>query len=83
MTVGGVSAHEYAETYGERFLSWHVKDYKELGASGEIDWKRLFGNPAVSLPQYVIAEVEDYSYPPMHSIQLAWQYLYYELLAEN
>jgi hypothetical protein len=28
------------------------------------------------VPKYMLVEVEDYSYPPMYSVQLAWEYLY-------
>ncbi|MDU0356208.1 sugar phosphate isomerase/epimerase [Paraglaciecola aquimarina] len=80
MDVAGVAPIEYFKKYPARFLSWHIKDYKELGASGKIDWLRLFHHPDFPLPKYMVAEVEDYSYPPMYSVQLAWEYLYYSIL---
>lgn len=82
MDVGGVDAGSYFEKYSERYLSWHVKDYKELGQSGKIDWPELFDEESYPLPQYIVAEVEDFSYPPLFSVQLAWQFLFYELLME-
>lgn len=80
MNVGGVKPIDYFRKNPGRFLSWHIKDYKELGASGKINWMELFHDPDFELPTYMVAEVEDYSYPPMFSVQLAWEYLYYEIL---
>ncbi len=80
MSVAGVKPEAYFKNYPNRFLSWHIKDYKELGASGKINWTELFHNPDFAVAKYMVAEVEDYSYPPMYSVQLAWEYLYYEIL---
>jgi len=80
MMVGGVKPVDYFKKYPNRFLSWHIKDYKELGASGKIDWMELFHHPDFKAPKYKVAEVEDYSYPPLYSVQLAWEYLYYRVL---
>lgn len=82
MDVGGVDAGAYFEKHSARYLSWHVKDYKELGQSGTIDWPELFDEESYPLPQYIVAEVEDYSYPPLFSVQLAWQFLFYELMID-
>jgi sugar phosphate isomerase/epimerase len=76
MDVAGVKAVDYFKKYPNRFLSWHIKDYKELGASGKIDWMALFHHKDFDVPKYMLVEVEDYSYPPMYSVQLAWEYLY-------
>lgn len=80
MIVAGVAPIDYFKKYPNRFLSWHVKDYSELGVSGKIDWTGLFFQNGVNLPKYIVAEVENYSYPPLHSVQLAWEYLYFQLL---
>ncbi|WP_158969714.1 sugar phosphate isomerase/epimerase [Paraglaciecola sp. L3A3] len=80
MHVAGVNPVDYFKKHPDRFLSWHIKDYKELGASGKIDWLTLFNHPEFAVPKYMVAEVEDYSYPPMYSVQLAWEYLYYKIL---
>ena len=77
MEVGGVKPVDYFKKYPNRFLSWHIKDFKELGASGKIDWMELFHHQDFDVPKYMVAEVEDYSYPPMYIVQLAWEYLYY------
>lgn len=80
MDVGGVSAAEYFRAYPGRFLSWHVKDYQELGHSGKIDWVEIFDATSHPIVPYVVAEVEDYNFPPMYSVQLAWEYLHHGLL---
>ena len=80
MHVGGVDPVDYFTQFPNRFISWHIKDYKELGASGKIDWRQLFYHPDIKMPRYKVAEVEDYSFPPLFSVQLAWEYLYFELL---
>ena len=80
MQVGGVNPVHYFKTYPNRFISWHVKDYKELGESGKIDFKDIFNYQEIAGVQYILSEVEDYSFPPLFSVSLAWEYIYYELL---
>jgi sugar phosphate isomerase/epimerase len=80
MQVGGVNPVHYFKTYPKRFISWHVKDYKELGASGKIDFKDIFNYQEIAGVQYILSEVEEYSFPPLFSVGLAWEYIYYELL---
>ena len=80
MQVGGVNPVHYFKTYPNRFISWHVKDYKELGASGKIDFKDIFNYQEIAGVQYILSEVEEYSFPPLFSVGLAWEYIYYELL---
>ncbi|WP_282080110.1 sugar phosphate isomerase/epimerase family protein [Aquimarina algiphila] len=80
MHVAGVNPIEYYKKYPKRFISWHVKDYKELGASGKIDFKALFRYKKAAGLEYIVSEVEAYSFPPLFSAGLAWEYIYYELL---
>jgi sugar phosphate isomerase/epimerase len=80
MHKGGVNPIDYFKTFPNRFISWHIKDYKELGASGKIDFKEIFNYQKVAGVQYILAEVEDYNFPPLYSVDLAWEYIYYELL---
>ncbi|MBJ7880661.1 sugar phosphate isomerase/epimerase family protein [Gelidibacter salicanalis] len=80
MHVAGVNPVDYFKAYPNRFISWHVKDFKELGESGKIDFKHIFKYQELSGVQYIISEVEDYSFPPLFSVGLAWEYIYYELL---
>ena len=80
MHVAGVNTIDYFKRYPNRFISWHVKDYKELGKSGKIDFKNVFLHAEVAGLKYTVAEVEDYTFPPLFSVGLAWEYIYYELL---
>ncbi len=80
MTVAEVNPVDYFKAYPKRFISWHVKDYKELGESGKIDFKDIFKYQEISGVQYLLSEVEDYTYPTITSVSLAWEYIYYELL---
>ncbi|MBJ2173566.1 sugar phosphate isomerase/epimerase [Aureibaculum sp. A20] len=80
MQVGGVNPVSYFKAYPNRFISWHVKDYKELGESGKIDFKDIFNYQELAGVQYILSEVEAYSFPPLFSVGLAWEYIYYELL---
>jgi len=83
MHVAGVNPVDYFKNYPNRFISWHVKDYKELGESGKIDFEDIFKYQNESALKYIVSEVEDYSFPPMFSIGLAWEYIYYELLSKK
>ncbi|MDX6746619.1 sugar phosphate isomerase/epimerase [Polaribacter sp. PL03] len=80
MHVAGVNPVDYFEKYPKRFISWHVKDYKELGQSGKIDFNKIFLSAEKAGLKYIIAEVEDYTYPTITSVGLAWDYMYYKLL---
>ncbi len=80
MHVAGVNPIDFFKKYPNRFISWHVKDYKELGESGKIDFKDIFKYQEISGVQYILSEVEDYNFPPLFSVGLAWEYIYYELL---
>ncbi len=80
MKVGGVEPVDYFKKYSNRFISWHIKDYKELGQSGKIDFKEIFKYEEKAGLKYTIAEVEDYNFPPLYSVKLAWEYLYFTLL---
>jgi sugar phosphate isomerase/epimerase len=80
MDVAGVNPVDYFKKHPKRFTSWHVKDYKELGQSGKIDFNKIFLSAEKAGLKYVISEVEDYNYSPIISVDLAWQYIYYELL---
>jgi sugar phosphate isomerase/epimerase len=80
MDVAGINPIDYFKKYPNRFISWHVKDYKELGKSEKIDFKNIFLYAKEAGLKYTVAEVEDYTFPPLFSVGLAWDYIYYELL---
>ena len=72
---GGKKAVDYFNKYPGRFLLWHVKDEKELGASGEMDFESSFKLADKAGLQYPIIEVERYNYDPLVSVQKSLEYL--------
>lgn len=82
MDIGMVNPIDYFKKHPDRFLSWHIKDHKELGRSGKIDWFGIFDADSHPIPPYLVAEVEDYTFPPLYGVQLAWEYLHHEILPD-
>ncbi len=72
---GGKSALDYFDRYPGRFMLWHIKDDKELGASGKIDFEPIFAAKEKSGLKYGIVEVEEYSYDPLVSVEKSLEYL--------
>lgn len=73
--VGGKNAVDYFDNYPGRFEIWHIKDKKEVGASGEMDFKSIFKAKKKAGMKYIIVEVEDYSYTPLESVQKSLEFL--------
>jgi sugar phosphate isomerase/epimerase len=73
--VGGKSAVDYFKQYPGRFILWHVKDEKELGESGKMDFKTIFENAEVSGMKHIIVEVERYNYTPLESVKMSYDFL--------
>ena len=73
--MGGKNAIEYFTRYPGRFTLWHVKDEKELGASGTMDFKTLFENAALSGMKYPIVEQEEYTTTPLEGVKMSLEYL--------
>ncbi len=72
---GGGVASEYFDKYPGRFLSFHIKDEKELGASGEMDFKSLLSMADKAGAIYHVVEVERYDYEPLVSVEKSLDYL--------
>lgn len=72
---GGADPVEYFEKYPGRFWLWHVKDEKEVGASGDIDFERIWKYKEPAGVKYYIVEQEDYDYPPIESVKMSLDYL--------
>jgi sugar phosphate isomerase/epimerase len=72
---GGADPVAYFEKYPGRFEMWHVKDQAELGASGKMDFKRIFENRELSGMKYYIVEVEEYNYDPIVSCEKSYEFL--------
>lgn len=73
--VGGKSAVDYFEKYPGRFWFWHIKDKKELGASGTMDFKSVFAKADLAGMQKIVVEVENYNFEPLESVRLSYNYL--------
>ncbi|HYW96175.1 MAG TPA: TIM barrel protein [Bacteroidales bacterium] len=72
---GGADPVAYFDKYPGRFEMWHVKDKAELGASGKMDFKRIFDNKAESGVKYYVVEVEEYNYDPIESVKKSFDFL--------
>lgn len=72
---GGAKAVEYFEKYPGRFKLWHVKDEAELGASGEMDFAKVFAEKEKAGLEAIIVEVEEYNYEPIVSVEKSLEYL--------
>lgn len=73
--VGGKKALDYFAQYPGRFALWHLKDEKELGESGTMDFKSLFEKAKQAGLKNVIVEVENYNYSPLESVEKSLKYL--------
>lgn len=73
---GGKDALSYFTTYPGRFELWHVKDEKELGESGLMDFEPIFKAAAQSGVKHIIVEVERYNYTPLESVQKSLDFLF-------
>lgn len=73
--VGGAPAVEYLEKYPGRFELWHVKDDKEIGASGKIDFQAIYEKAEISGLKYAIVEQEAFDLEPFESIKASYDYL--------
>lgn len=72
---GGKNAVDYFEKYPGRFELWHIKDEKELGESGKMDFASLFAEREKSGAKYGIVEVEEYNFEPLESCAKSLEYL--------
>ncbi|TRX72127.1 TIM barrel protein [Carboxylicivirga sp. M1479] len=73
--VGGKEAAQYFENYPGRFELWHVKDEKELGESGKMDFESVFKLKKKAGMKEIIVEVERYSYEPLVSVKKSLEFL--------
>jgi len=72
---GGQDPVAYFQKYPGRFLLWHVKDEKEVGASGKMDFKTIFENAQLSGMKYPIVEMEASSTTPLEGVQKSIDFL--------
>jgi sugar phosphate isomerase/epimerase len=72
---GGADPVAYFNKYPGRFELWHVKDVKEVGASGTMDFKTIFENAAVSGMKYPVVEQEEYTTTPIEGVRQSFEFL--------
>jgi sugar phosphate isomerase/epimerase len=72
---GGADIIAYFNKYPKRFELWHVKDVKEVGASGTMDFKTIFANAELSGMKYPIVECEEYTVGPFPGVAQSFDYL--------
>jgi sugar phosphate isomerase/epimerase len=73
--VGGKNPVDYFNKYPGRFELWHIKDEKEIGASGMMDFKSIWAAKEVSGMKYGIVEVERYDFDQFTSCQKSIEFL--------
>lgn len=72
---GGKVAADYFKAYPGRFESWHLKDEKELGESGKMDFATFFVHEKQSGVKNRVVEVEAYNFTPLESIAKSYEFL--------
>lgn len=72
---GGANPVDYFNKYPGRFELWHIKDEAELGASGKMDFEKIWNSAAVSGMKYGIVEVEKYNFDQFTSCQKSLEFL--------
>ena len=72
---GGQKAVDYFNKYPKRFELLHIKDEKEIGASGLIDFKTIYENKAKAGTKVCFVEVERYDFEPFVSVQKSFDFL--------
>lgn len=74
-TKGGVSPVAYMAKYPGRFELWHVKDEKEIGASGDIDFEAIYKRASEAGLKYAIIEQEDFTTTAFPGIRQSCEFI--------
>jgi len=73
--VGGKNPVDYFKKYPGRFELWHIKDEKEIGASGMMDFQSIWAAKEISGMKYGIVEVERYDFDEFTSCKKSIDFL--------
>jgi sugar phosphate isomerase/epimerase len=73
--VGKANPVDYFKNYPGRFELWHIKDKKEIGESGMMDFKSYWANAAISGMKYGVVEVEQYNFDEYTSCKKSLDFL--------
>ena len=58
-------------------LTTYKKDDAEIGASGKVDFNQLFSYAEQAGLKYNVAEIENYNFDPLLSVEMGYRFLYY------
>lgn len=72
---GGAKPVDYFNKYPGHFVLWHIKDEKEVGESGKIDFAAIWAGAAKSGMKYGVVEVERYSFDEFTSCKISFDTL--------
>jgi sugar phosphate isomerase/epimerase len=72
---GGAKPVDYFTKYPNRFVSWHVKDSLEIGASGKMDFKTIFENAALAGMKYYVVEQEAFANTPFEGVKQSYDFM--------
>lgn len=75
VTKGGAKPLDYMKKYPDRFPVLHIKDEKEIGESGQIDFKSIYETAYKNGLKDSFVEVERYNFAPIESVRKSYQYL--------
>jgi len=72
---GGHDPATFINKHAGRFPLLHIKDEKELGESGEMDYRPIFEAAYKQGLDYYFVEVERYNHEPLESVRQSFHYL--------
>ena len=72
---GGQNPVDYFNKYPGRYELLHIKDEKELGQSGKVNFEDIYSNIETSGAKYTVVEVERYTGTPMEGVKQSYDYL--------
>ncbi|HSJ68243.1 MAG TPA: hypothetical protein VK921_11230, partial [Anditalea sp.] len=72
---GGQDPATFINKHAGRFPLLHIKDEKELGESGEMDYRPIFDAAYKQGLDYYFVEVERYNFEPLESVRQSFHYL--------
>jgi len=72
---GGYSPVDYLTKYPDRFPVLHIKDEKEIGESGLLDFKTIYETAYKNGMKDSFVEVERYNFEPLVSVKKSYDFL--------
>lgn len=72
---GGFKAVDYMNKYPDRFPVLHIKDEKEIGESGQIDFQPIYETAYKNGLKDSFVEVERYNFEPIVSVRKSYDFL--------